>query len=89
MPAPRYTPALRRQAETPGPCDTFAAGLANPAPFGSRSWAGGLWTWPPELKPFFSDLLVSIVIIGLLARLVGMEVYVISDDCKDWFHHVG
>ena len=66
--------------------DTFPAGLAEPAAIGSASWAGGRWDWPQELRPFFSDLLLQVVIIGHLASLVGMNVYVLSDDAKDWFH---
>lgn len=83
---PRFTPALRREAELPGPRDTFPAALAEPASLASTSWAGGRWDWPQEFKPFFSDLLLSIVVVGHLAHLCGMDVYVLTDDCKDWFH---
>ena len=83
---PRFTPALRRQEELPGVRDTFPAGLAEPAALGAVSWAGGRHDWCQELKPFFSDLLLCIVIIGHLAFLCGMDVYVLTDDAKDWFH---
>ena len=66
--------------------DTFPAGLAVPSSAGCVSWAGGRWDWPQELKPFFSDLLLAIVIIGYMAYLVGEDVYVLTDDAKDWFH---
>ena len=84
--ATRHTPALRRHAEPSGIRDDFAAGLADPTTPSATAWAGGRWDWPQELKPLFSDLLVSIVIIGHMAQLCGMEVYVLSDDAKDWFH---
>ena len=84
--ATRHTPALRRHAEPPGTHNTFFAGLADPSPPSTAAWAGGRWDWPQELKPLFSDLLVAIVIVGHLASLCGMEVYVLSDDAKDWFH---
>ena len=83
---PRFTPALRRQEELPGVRDTFPAGLAECAALGASSWAGGRYDWCQELKPFFSDLLLCIVIIGHLAFLCGMDVYVLTDDAKDWFH---
>ena len=85
-PSPRYTPAIRRHAESSGPRDAFPAGLAEPAPPASRSWAGGRWDWPQELKPFFSDLLLAIVILGYMAHLCNEDVYVAADDAKDWFH---
>ena len=84
--ATRHTPALRRRAEPPGTHDDFFAGLADPSPPSAAAWAGGRWDWPQELKPLFSDLLVAIVIVGHMAALCGMEVYVLSDDAKDWFH---
>ena len=84
--ATRHTPALRRHAEPSGVRNDFRAGLAEPSVPSATAWAGGRWNWPQELKPLFSDLLVSIVIIGHMASLCGMEVYVLSDDAKDWFH---
>ena len=63
--------------------DTFPAGLAVPSSAGCVSWAGGRWDWPQEFKPFFSDLLLAIVIIGYMAYLVGEDVYVLTDDAKD------
>ena len=83
---PRFTPALRRQAEQPGVRDLFSAGLVEPSAFGLSSWVGGRWAWPQELKPFFADLLLAIIIIGYLAHQCGMDVYVLTDDAKDWFH---
>ena len=83
---PRFTPALRRQAEQPGARDLFSAGLVEPSALGLSSWVGGRWAWPQELKPFFADLLLAIIIIGYLAHLCGMDVYVLTDDAKDWFH---
>ena len=64
----------------------FCAGLAEPAPFGATTWPGGRYDWCQELKPFFSDLLLCIVIVGHLAFHCGMDVYVLTDDAKDWFH---
>ena len=84
--ATRHTPALRRHAEPGGVRDDFPAGLADPGIPSAAAWAGGRWDWPQELKPLFSDLLVAIVIVGHMASLCGMEVYVLSDDAKDWFH---
>ena len=83
---PRFTPALRRQAEQPGARDLFCAGLVEPSALGLSSWVGGRWAWPQELKPFFADLLLAIIIIGYLAHQCGMDVYVLTDDAKDWFH---
>ena len=83
---PRFSPAVRRVGEQYGVRDNFPAGLAELAPVESVAWAGGRWNWPQELKPFFSDLLLSIVIIGYMAAMVDMDVYLVTDDAKDWFH---
>ena len=83
---PRFSPAVRRVGEQYGVRDNFPAGLAEPAPVKSVAWAGGRWNWPQELKPFFSDLLLSIVIIGYMAAMVDMDVYLVTDDAKDLFH---
>jgi len=82
----RFTPALRRKADPPGPRDLFCAGLAEPAPFGSTTWPGGRYNWCQELKPFFSDLLLAILVVGHMAYQCEMDVYVLTDDAKDWFH---
>ena len=83
----RYTPALRRRLEEPGQHDSFVAGLVEPTPaYATPSWAGGRWSWPPELKAFFSDLLVTLCIICYGANLCGCPVFVNTNDCHSWFH---
>ena len=44
-----------------------AAPNATPA----LAWAGGRWLWPPELKPFFIDLMLATCVLGHAATLCG------------------
>jgi hypothetical protein len=41
---------------------------------------------PGAHKPFFSDLLLAILVVGHMAYQCEMDVYVLTDDAKDWFH---
>ena len=91
--AQRHTPGLRRAAEAFGERDTLEIGRA-PAPSSAsgaargetKSWAGGRWLWPQELKPFFIDLMLAACILGHGAELCGADLYVAGDDIKDMFH---
>ena len=42
-------------------------------------------TWPPELKAFFVDWLLAICIMAYAGDILGLAVYVFTDDLKDWF----
>ena len=91
--AQRHTPGLRRDAEAFGERDTLEVGRAPAPPPTSgaarreaKSWAGGRWLWPQELKPFFIDLMLAACILGYGAELCGSDLYVAGDDIKDMFH---
>ena len=73
------------EAETPAATGVSAPGAAS-GRGGTKSWAGGKRIWPPELKPFFIDLMLAVCILGYGAALCGAFLYVATDDCKDMFH---
>ena len=81
-------PQLKRAAR---PTAISAQAIAERAPYSPPAILPGsehpdAATLPPELKPFFYMLMVTLCILGHAGWLLDMPVYVVGDDYSKYFH---
>jgi len=80
----RHTPAVRRPfVAKPG--GGKPAGLVARRE-GSSSWCGGRYEYPPELKPLFIEVMLTVCILAHMSVLCDEPLFIACDDLKAWFH---
>ena len=53
---------------------------------GSSSWCGGRYEYPPELKPLFIEVMLTVCILAHMSVLCDEPLFIACDDLKAWFH---